>query len=62
MTIFFAKSGKKMGSFSSETTQCCIQGTEVDVLNDLVAGASSSPRPFAFTFLGEEFLASAKPS
>ena len=50
-----------MGSFSSETTQCCIQGTEVDVLNDLVAGASSSPRPFAFTLLGEEFLEPAKP-
>ena len=41
-----------MGNFSSEeiqirthsqTTQCRIQGTEVDVLNDLVAGAS--PRP-----------------
>ena len=60
-----------MWSFSSEeiqirthsqTTRCHIQGTEVDVLNDLVAGASSSPRPFAFTFLGEEFLAPAKPS
>ena len=59
-----------MGSFSSEeiqirthskTTQCRIQRTEVDVLNDLVAGASSLPRPFAFTFLGEEFLELAKP-
>ena len=59
-----------MGSFSSEeihirthshATQCRIQGTEVDVLNDLVAGATSSPKPFAFTFLGEEFLAPAKP-
>ena len=45
----------------SKTTCCHIQGTEVDVLNDLVAGASSSPRPFAFTLLGEEFLEPAKP-
>jgi len=59
-----------MQSFSSEevqirthsqTTWCRIQGTGVDALCDLVAGASSSPKPFAFTFLGEEFLAPAKP-
>ena len=60
-----------MGSFSSEEiqirthsqiTRCRIQGTEVDVLYDLVAGASSSPKPFAFTFSDEELLAPAKPS
>jgi hypothetical protein len=60
-----------MGCFSSEeiqipthsqTTRCRIQGTEVDALHNLVADASSSPKPFAFTFLGEELLAPAKPS
>ena len=60
-----------MGSFSSEeiqirthsqTTRCRSQGTEVDALRNLVAGASSSPKPFASTYLGEEFLAPTKPS
>ena len=41
----------------SKTTRCQIQGTEVDALCDLVASASFSPKPFAFTFLGEEPLA-----
>ena len=46
----------------SKTTRCRIQGTEVDALRDLVVGVSSSPKPFAFTSLGEEPLAPAKPS
>jgi hypothetical protein len=57
-----------MWSFSSEeiqirthsqTTRCRIQGTFVDALCDLVAGASSSPKPFAFTLSDEEPLAPA---
>ena len=46
----------------SKTTCCHIQGTEVDVLHDLIASASFSPKPLAFTFIGDEHLAPAKPS
>ena len=46
----------------SKPTRCQIQGTEVDALRDLVAGASFSPKPCAFNFLGDEPLAPAKPS
>ena len=34
----------------------------MDILHDLVASASFSPKPLAFTFIGDEPLAPAKPS
>ena len=46
----------------SETTCYHIQGTEVDVLRDLIASACFSPKPVAFTFLGDDPIALAKPS
>ena len=43
----------------SKITRCHIQGTEVDILHDLVASASFSLKPLAFTFIGDEPLAPA---
>ena len=66
---FCTTRGEKLWSCSSEeiqicthakTTRCHIQGTKVDILHDLVASASFSPKPLAFTFIGDEPLAPAK--
>ena len=44
----------------SKITRCHIQGTEVDILHDLIASASFLPKPLAFSFIGDEPLAPAK--